>query len=348
MKNGRVSKSTAIGIVLMLALILSVVSSNQTPLQAAEKVIVLKAVDAWSTNLSPNKWYKIWIDEVNSQLKGRLQINLLGGPEVIPLRDQWDGIRRGIVDINQTAASFFAGEVFEASSLEAVRPDIDYWLQTSRIPEIRDTINAALRKKSQLYNLGYLTTGYPFHIMTSKPLTSLNDLKGLKLRCSGITDTKGLESLGVTPVVLPSSEVYTALKTGVIDGAIRGHIDAVQQGEADGYRFWFDPPMRFTASGTYIATRVWDTLPEDIKKVLLDTMRKTEEQSFAGWKKWNDQYRDEMIKKYGCTFRELTPDEQKKAVTAMRKIWIDLLKPGSQYSSEYGAKLATLLEKHVY
>lgn len=51
-----------------------------------------------------------------------------------------------------------------------------------------------------------------------KPIRSLADLEGMKMRSPGAMGTKVLEAWGATPVNMPISEAYNALSTGVVDG----------------------------------------------------------------------------------------------------------------------------------
>lgn len=59
-------------------------------------------------------------------------------------------------------------------------------------------------------------------IMGSKPVRSVEDMAGLKIRVSGEVAGKLIEALGATPVQMPATEMYTALQTGLIDGVLTG------------------------------------------------------------------------------------------------------------------------------
>lgn len=59
-------------------------------------------------------------------------------------------------------------------------------------------------------------------IMKSKEIRTPEDVKGLKIRVAGATAGKAIEALGATPVQMPMTQVYNALQTGLIDGAISG------------------------------------------------------------------------------------------------------------------------------
>ena len=59
-------------------------------------------------------------------------------------------------------------------------------------------------------------------MMRDKPVRSLADLKGLKIRASSKSAAAILTAYGATPVQMPATKVYTSMSTGVVDGALMG------------------------------------------------------------------------------------------------------------------------------
>lgn len=59
-------------------------------------------------------------------------------------------------------------------------------------------------------------------MMKDKPIRSLDDLAGLKIRVSSSSAAAVIEAYGATPVPMPANKVYTAMSTGVVDGALMG------------------------------------------------------------------------------------------------------------------------------
>lgn len=79
---------------------------------------------------------------------------------------------------------------------------------------------ADIEKKTGLKVLGFGDSGGFFHFTNSKrPITSPEDMKGLKIRTMGLDTHKAVvSSLGGQPAAIAWTEVYTALQTGVADG----------------------------------------------------------------------------------------------------------------------------------
>ncbi|MGR3343817.1 MAG: TRAP transporter substrate-binding protein [Paracoccaceae bacterium] len=59
-------------------------------------------------------------------------------------------------------------------------------------------------------------------MMREKPVRSLDDLAGLKIRVASSSAAAIVEAYGATPVPMPANKVYTAMSTGVVDGALMG------------------------------------------------------------------------------------------------------------------------------
>ncbi|NNE81483.1 MAG: TRAP transporter substrate-binding protein [Silicimonas sp.] len=59
-------------------------------------------------------------------------------------------------------------------------------------------------------------------MMTEKPIRGLDDLAGLKIRVASSSAAAVIEAYGATPVPMPANKVYTAMSTGVVDGALMG------------------------------------------------------------------------------------------------------------------------------
>ena len=59
-------------------------------------------------------------------------------------------------------------------------------------------------------------------MMKDKPVRGLDDLAGLKIRVASSSAAAVIESYGATPVPMPANKVYTAMNTGVVDGALMG------------------------------------------------------------------------------------------------------------------------------
>ena len=110
------------------------------------------------------------------------------------------------------------------------------------------------------------------HTLTTKPVNTVEDLKGLQIRVpTNQIQTKGFEVLGATPVGMSLGDVYTALQQGTIDGGEnplstlygRKHHEVAKYLILDGH------VLNFT---NWICSQMWfESLTEEQQKALVET-----------------------------------------------------------------------------
>ena len=86
--------------------------------------------------------------------------------------------------------------------------------------EVADGIAALVEKKTGIKVLGYICGGARDIVLRNRPIRTVDDFKGLKIRADQApTSTGVLKALGASPTPVPYSGVYQALQTGVVDAA---------------------------------------------------------------------------------------------------------------------------------
>jgi tripartite ATP-independent transporter DctP family solute receptor len=96
--------------------------------------------------------------------------------------------------------------------------------------EIAKKIDAKLAKKANIEVLGYLDSGWRC-FYTKKPVRVLVDMRGMKIRVmDSAANIQMIKLLGATPTPMPYADVFTALQTGVIDGAENDYVSYKSSG----------------------------------------------------------------------------------------------------------------------
>ncbi|MEM7529339.1 MAG: TRAP transporter substrate-binding protein [Pseudomonadota bacterium] len=158
-----------------------------------------------------------WAKAVEARGSGGVEITLYPAQTLGRARDGYDNARDGITDIAWTVQGYTAGR-FPLS-------------QVMELPGLFDRAIVGSCAFQKLYESGALDAEYaethvlwvhthgPGHIHTRKtPVTTLADLKGLKLRRPTAVIGKLLEELGAEPVGMPAPRIYEAAERGTIDG----------------------------------------------------------------------------------------------------------------------------------
>lgn len=225
----------------------------------------------------------VWADKVEADSDGRIKIDrfpsmqLGGAPQQLI-----DQAIDGVADIIWTVAGYTPGrfpqlEVFELSfiSTNAEATSRAYW----ELAEARmmDTDFAAFKP------LGLWVHG-PGLIHSSRPITDVADLNGLKLRAPTRTTTTMFTSLGATSVGMPVPAVPEALSKGVIDGAVIPWevVPALKVHELVSNHTEFGDDHLYTTAFIFAMNHdAYDALPDDLKAVI-DANSGIEFSAFAG------------------------------------------------------------------
>ena len=120
-------------------------------------------------------------------------------------------------------------------------------------------------------------------IRSNKPINTLSDLKGMKIRAGGRVAGAILKELGAAHVMLAGGEVYQALEKGVIDAAEMSHPQTDWGlGLHEVTKYWCVPNWINNGNilGVMINKKSWDSLPDNLKTSLKTAAMATSVWSF--------------------------------------------------------------------
>ena len=162
-------------------------------------------------------------------------------------------------------------------------------------------------------------------LYSKKPVTSINDLKGLKMRTFNIVSAQWAKSAGAKAVSMPWGDVYMAMSTGAIDALLTSSVSG-----ADG-KFWevmshfTNLGFTFGYSAVTVNLKAWNKLPEKDRIIILETARemedKQEKQSILA-----DKISMAKLVKNGMTVSDISRDFQKQCSQLAEPIWQDWMK----------------------
>jgi tripartite ATP-independent transporter DctP family solute receptor len=185
---------------------------------------------------------------------------------------------------------------------------------------IGQEISEIARKKTGVEFVAYGEVGFR-HLLSKRPVTKLEDLKGLKIRTPELRVWVDFwKKLGANPTPLPYAEQYSALSTGVIDGLEADYFSIL------GFK-WYEQAKNLTLTGHWFlpkAIRVnaaWlDGLPPDLQKVVRDSAKEVfAEQRALNRAKANDALA--QLEKAGVTVHRLSPAEKQRWLAATASLF---------------------------
>ncbi len=130
----------------------------------------------------------------------------------------------------------------------------------------------------------------PVYIITKKPIKSVADFQGLKIRAPGAYG-KFLRNLGASPVSLAWSEIYTSLATGVIDGSIGSNmIDHRDGNHVEVAKYMYKLPLAGAQVLPIVVNRnAWNKLSDAAKKGVYDATVAHAKNQLTMSKKWESE-----------------------------------------------------------
>jgi TRAP-type transport system periplasmic protein len=157
-----------------------------------------------------------WGREVEKRTQGRVKIIYFHGGSLVPAAETPDSLVKGIADIGLSFCAYTRGRFPLTEVL-----DLPLGHKSSVVATA--LANAYLEKfkpkEFDEFEVMYLHTSAPHVINARKPVRTLEDLKGMKIRSTG-TSAKVVEALGGVAVAMPMSDSYDALKRGIAEGII--------------------------------------------------------------------------------------------------------------------------------
>jgi TRAP-type C4-dicarboxylate transport system substrate-binding protein len=307
---------------------------------AEAKTITIKAVTAWPKSVwevgNFNKFLDIVKERVAQKYPGQLEIQYAGGPEVIPNQEQVEAARMGVVDMVFTTDGYYVSAVPEVNALSVSM--LDGWEE--RAKGVNAFLDKIHQEKVSCVYLGRLGHNLPFTIYLTKPVKGLDDLKGLKIRCSP-TLVGFLKKIGANPVVIPPPEVYTALERGVVDGFTWPAGLIKDWGWEKVTKCVVQPGVYNGANVLVMNKKKWDEIPADLQKLLIEA---EDEAARLAKQRALDLIKNEKeaLQKMGAQYVELPAADAKKLTDAAYSALWDVI---IEKSPVNGPKLKEMVTK---
>ena len=290
---------------------------------AQEKVIKWKLQDQYA-GTGPQAGYLTvpLIEWIHKATNGRLQITRYEPGALASVRDTFDALKRGAFDAAFMYPGFYGGAMPEANIDQGVPYGwTDARAQTMSLFQFG--FYDLMRKVYAKHNLHYLVSfpmGDVYGIGTIKPVTKLEDLKGLKLRAVGIY-ADFMKELGAAPTSIPYDEMYMALKLGTIDGYLASSSALISGKLGEVIHHYLLPTTNSINCIWAVNMDSWKALPKDIRELLDNAAPMVAVKNAALYSGYVQNANAEAIKKYKVQFHTLSDDDQAKALKVAIPLW---------------------------
>ena len=300
------------------------------PFTASAQETTLRVVSAFAENTQYVKNLMPMIQKLNTEGKGTLQLNFIGGPKAMPPFEVGNAVRTGVVDMAMTTGAFYTNIMPEADALKLTQmPHTEL-----RKNGGHELINRIWNEKANMQYLARVIDYTPFHLYLTKKIDK-PDLTGLKIRITPVY-RDFFQALGATVMQTAPGEVYTALERGVVDGygwPINGIFDFNWHEKT---KFRVDPGFYSAEVSLVMNLDKWKALSAKQRELLNQHVIALEAQNDS-WKKVNE---EDMRKQKEAGIQVITFDRQYYE-RAYEVAWAGAIKT----SPTYGPQMRKLFSK---
>jgi tripartite ATP-independent transporter DctP family solute receptor len=215
--------------------------------------------------------------QLSEQTKGRLGVRVYPAGSLGTEKDNIEQLKIGGLDmmrINVGALNSVVPETvvtvlpFVFRSTQHMRKVLD--------GPIGDEILASMESQG-LVGLAFYDSGSRSFYTAKKPIKNLADMKGLKIRVQqSDLFVSMIEALGANPTPMPYGEVYTALKTGIVDGAENNWPSYESSRHFEAAKFYTLSEHSLAPEVLVFSKKIWDALPKEdqamIRKAAKDSV----------------------------------------------------------------------------
>jgi TRAP-type C4-dicarboxylate transport system substrate-binding protein len=232
--------------------------------QACAQEVTLRAVTSFAEGTQFSKGFERFIEKVNKDGKGVIQINYIGGPRAMPPFEVGNAVKNKVVDIANVTGAFYTNLMPEADAFKLISKPAAEQRKNGTWAYINELHNQKLNS----YYLARQFVSVPFHIYLNKKIDKI-DFNGLKIRVTPVYRDI-VQALGGTPITTPPGEVYTALERGVVDGYGWPILGIFDLGWEKVTKFRMEPAFYSVEVNVLVNQDVWKSLTDAQRKVLTD------------------------------------------------------------------------------
>ncbi len=280
--------------------------------------------------------------EIERRTDGRVKITCFPGGTLTKAPQVYDGVVSGISDLGNSCFAYTRGRFPVMAVVDLPMGYPSGQVASSVADEFAKEVNP---KELQDVKVLYVHAHGPGLLHTKSPVRNLGDLKGMKIRATGLS-AKVVEALGAVPVAMPQGDTYEALQKGVVEGTF-GPIEVLKgwkQGEVVDYTTECFSVGYTTAMFVVMNKDKWEALPGDVKIIIDDLSKEWVDVHGKVWDESDAEGR-QFTKGLGNELIQLSAEESarwREAVEPVIQNYIDATPDGKAYVE----KVRALIEKH--
>ena len=250
----KIKHGKLLGIVATAVLALTAVAAQARDFRSAE---------VHSKDFPTNMAVKQMSDDLAKATGGKDKIKIFADSSLGSEKDTVEQVKIGALDMVRVNSAAFHGIVPESMipSLPFLFRDIDHFRKTMYGPQ-GDKVLAAFEKAGFIGLALYESGARSFY--AKKPIRTVADIKGMKVRVQPSDLWVNLiTAIGASPTPMPFAEVYTGLKTGLLDAAENNIPSYDEMKHYESAPVFSETQHVMSPEVLVFSKKVWDTLSPD-------------------------------------------------------------------------------------
>lgn len=309
-------------------------------LTASAETTKLRIQTHFSPETLSGKMAAKYIEDIKEMSNGEIEVEMFYSSSVVKSAETFDAAATGILDCDMTGGSYQTGKnpAFQFAG-DLMGGYANPYQQMSWL--LHGGGREALNKLYNSHNMefvGWWIPG-PESLSSTAPIRGVADFKDWKFRSPPGMATMVFKNLGASPIVMDFNEIFTALETGIIDGADAANLtNNVGLGLYDIAKHTNFPGFH-SMPADHLACRkdVWDAMPKHHKAIMRVAMDSLALHNATINEVKNAQTAKDLRAK-GVNLYEWSPEELAKFREAVKAGW-------TEFATTPEAK--ALLQSHI-
>jgi TRAP-type transport system periplasmic protein len=297
-----------------------------------------------------SQWLVKWANDLERDSSGRITVKRFPGSQMGPVQQHYDFVRTGQADVawflhGATPGRFPLTEIVQVPYLVG---SAEIGTKVLNDPELRSKYLDAEHRGVKVL---LLLTHQPGNVhSTKKPIRTVEDMKGLRLRFASPTIRDFVSALGGTPVgVLPTEQVEQ-LQKGTIDGVFIDYGGAGIAFKMGGILKYSTEMYSYVSSfGVAMNPDFWNKLPPDLQALVTKSMTDVEKEVGEAWDRLDIPGKKALIDG-GAEAIRLAPEENAKFRTigaTVAEVKVNELESKGMPARAIYTKMKSLAETHA-
>jgi len=296
----------------IILLILFLITNGITIIFATEKPIELKlSVYDNPTGLA-GYHFKQMKEQIEKSTNGKVKVEIFWSSSLLKGPEMLRGVADGVSDMAQINPNYYPNQM-PLNSVFVIIPagPNTYQYKTHIFKTALENISEMKKEFTSNNQIPlYTWVSLPKLATSTKPIESLQDFKGLKMRAGGRWLLEMLGGTGATPISVPWSDCYMALQTGTIDAVVT-NLDGIHNTKLDevGKHIYVCPQI-WNSCAFYLSinTDRWNSMPKDIQGQIKDALNEVSRLYAEEFDEdWNRILEEQ--KEMGCIINKMTPED---------------------------------------